>query len=315
MNTHAKADVRPDGFTLVELLVVIAIIGLLIALLLPAVQQAREAARSTQCKNNLRQIGLALQAFHDNQKQFPASSPDDVEQGVWNWAGPPEKLLHSWASLILPYMEETNLAASINYDRSALADVNRTAAATIVSMYRCPSFAGDPFTREPEYTKLGSNFATRNYVALGATTVGKLWTSSPTSTTKDTQDGTIYPISKTALRDLTDGTTHTILLAETREPNAAVWIDGTSASIAARRFDESSDPTYALPGSALNVKPYFEYGGPAAIEMDWGPSSMHPGVINHLLADSSVQTIQDTIDPAVYDALVTRAGGEPVSVP
>jgi hypothetical protein len=63
------------------------------------------------------------------------------------------------------------------------------------------------------------------------------------------------------------------------------------------------------------VKPYFEYGGPAAIEMDWGPSSMHPGVINHLLADSSVQTIQDTIDPAVYDALVTRAGGEAVSVP
>src|SRR6202008_2344979 len=99
---------RARGFTLIELLVVIAIIAILIALLLPAVQQAREAARRTQCKNNLHNIGLALHNYESSLKVFPPSSTSGFGRGVWNWPGTgiqdPNIRLHSFASLILPYI-------------------------------------------------------------------------------------------------------------------------------------------------------------------------------------------------------------------
>jgi prepilin-type N-terminal cleavage/methylation domain-containing protein len=106
-----KADpmrrARPtvSGFTLIELLVVIAIIAVLAALLMPAVQQAREAARVSQCRNNLRQIGLALQNYEGQFRTFPSSTTSQIDFGVWN-SNPANYHLHSWASMILPHLDQ-----------------------------------------------------------------------------------------------------------------------------------------------------------------------------------------------------------------
>jgi len=116
--TRPSLPSQRRGFTLVELLVVIAIIGLLVALLLPAVQMARESARRTWCSNNMRQIGLALFNYESTYKVFPPSSTSDVEQGGW-LIRPQRKQIHSWLSLILPQLEAGNLSDRINYDVSA----------------------------------------------------------------------------------------------------------------------------------------------------------------------------------------------------
>src|SRR5215510_4386620 len=134
------------AFTLVELLVVIAIIGVLVALLLPAVQAAREASRRSKCQNNLKQIGLALLNYEGTFLVYPPSSTSGFGKGVWNYpgTGPTDKNihLHSFASLLLPYLEQTSVQANINYNVSALDPANRTVASTILPFYRCPSYSG-----------------------------------------------------------------------------------------------------------------------------------------------------------------------------
>ncbi len=302
---------RP-GFTLIELLVVIAIIAILIALLLPAVQQAREAARRTQCKNNLKQIGLAIQNYEGTYKLFPPSSTSGFGQGVWNYPGSgptdPNIHLHSFASLILPFIEGANLHDAINYNVSALDPANHPMASQVLSFYRCPSYAGGDYSTEAMYvTTVGyDEFAIRNYVAMGATTVLGLSGSVPA-------DGIMFPGSKTGFRDVTDGSSNTILIAETREENAAVWIDGTSAAVAARWLDPTQAPTYAGTTVSINHTPYFQAGlFPNSIGQAWGPSSFHPGGAHHLLCDGSTQFLSDNLDVTVYDALSSRNGGEVV---
>jgi prepilin-type N-terminal cleavage/methylation domain-containing protein len=299
------------GFTLVELLVVIAIIGLLIAFLLPAIQHARESARRTRCLNNLKQIGLALANYADVLGRLPPASTSDVDFGVWSYASDPTIHLHSWRSLILPFVEESNLGRLIDYRASALAPENRFAAGTIIELYRCPSFVGLDFSQDPKYRAIWDSFAISNYVALGATTVGSLW--GPDSTGKRRPDGVIFPLSESRLKDVTDGLAHTIFVAETREQNAAVWIDGTAAAAVGRRFDIGTVPSYAGPETSLNYTPYYEYGDTNdSIDSLYGPSSMHPAVVLHLFGDVSVREISEDIDPKLYDALITCAGGETI---
>src|SRR5262245_1420982 len=127
---------RRRGFTLIELLVVIAIIAILIALLLPAVQQAREAARRTQCKNHLKQIGLALHNYESTHTVFPPSSTSPPGSGPWYYPvygasqpSHPSIHLHSFASLILPYIDQANSYNQINYNVSSLAPANQPIAA------------------------------------------------------------------------------------------------------------------------------------------------------------------------------------------
>lgn len=117
---------RQKGFTLIELLVVIAIIAILIALLLPAVQQAREAARRSQCKNNLKQMGLAMHNYHDAHKVFPISH-SDAGSGF------------GWRALVLPYVDQTPLYNQINFSGEIVDAENLDVARTPVSLYRCPS--------------------------------------------------------------------------------------------------------------------------------------------------------------------------------
>ena len=125
-------------------------------------------------------------------------------------------------------------------------------------------------------------------------------------------DGTLYPGSRTSFRDIPDGTSNTIMIAETREDNSSVWIDGTTASVVARWVDLSS-PTFQGNSVSINYEPYFQGGVfPNSIHQQFGPSSQHPGGAQHLLGDGSVHFLSENIDVTLYDALVTRAGGEVV---
>ncbi|QDU12341.1 putative major pilin subunit [Gimesia maris] len=297
------------GFTLIELLVVIAIIAILIALLLPAVQQAREAARRSQCKNNMKQLGLALHNYESAHTVFPPSSTSGFGKGVWNYPGTgpndPNIHLHSFASLILPYLEAANLYNSLNYNVSALDPANQATAAEVLAFYKCPSYAGANYSTDPLYvTTVGfDRFAIRNYVAIGARNVLGLSGATPA-------EGVMYPGSKSRFRDITDGTSNTILLAETREEKASVWIDGTSAAVAAR-WMALTPPSYSGSSVSINYQPYFQGGVfPDSIGQNWGPSSFHEGGAHHLLSDGSVHFISENLDVNVYDALTTRSGGE-----
>src|SRR4051812_16337754 len=128
---------RRRGFTLIELLVVIAIIGVLIALLLPAVQAAREAARRMQCTNNLKQVGLALHNYHDVWGRFPMGSVQvDSPNGSYR---------RPFLSSLLPFLEQRNLFDSYNYDLSFQVDQNETTRTSIVAVFACPSDSQQTF--------------------------------------------------------------------------------------------------------------------------------------------------------------------------
>ena len=294
---------RRPAFTLIELLVVIAIIGILLALLLPAVQQAREAARRTQCRNHLKQIGIALHNYHDQFRVFPPGSTNDVEQGGWI-GNPLDRHIHSWASLLLPNLDDGNLYRSIDYNVSSMHPNNRDPASTVVSTYRCPSFAGPDYSDDPNYTRFGNRYAIQNYAAMGASDVGHIYGQ---NTGLFQPDGTIYPLSRHDSADVTDGLSNTILIAESREERMLVWIDGGTASVVARRYDASNSPTYAGPEISLNYSPYFDYSDPYS---EWGPSSQHVGGAFHLYGDGSVHFISENILADVYVAAATRASNE-----
>lgn len=302
---------RSRGFTLIELLVVIAIIAVLVSLLLPAVQSAREAARRTQCRNNLRQTGLALHNYESGFGLFPPSSTSGFGRGAWLYPATgmndPNIHLHSFASLILPYLEQSSLYQSINYNVSSLAPANRSIAETKLPVYRCPSYSGQPVSRESLYVSLvgSSELAIRNYAALGAKTVVGLSGAIPA-------EGTMYPGSATKIRDIIDGTSNTLVISETREPNAAVWIDGSTASLCARWADPTNFPTFGGNTCSINHTPYFAAGGVLMnpIQQTYGPSSQHEGGANHLLGDGSVRFVSENIDAGLYESLITRNGSE-----
>ncbi len=204
-----KSPFRRRAFTLIELLVVIAIIAILVALLLPAVQQAREAARRTQCKNNLKQLGLALHNYHDTHGRFPPT------QVMVYYRGPgftnPEPRNHTWISMILPFLEQAPLYQSINFSApmwnqttqafQTLAN-GQTIVSQKVSALMCPSdpaFAGN--------TGLSHGLAHTNYAGnMGWDWHfrGAHWASGPF------QNGS----TGTTLDEIKDGTSNTVLLAE-----------------------------------------------------------------------------------------------------
>src|SRR6266481_6033709 len=153
---------KHSAFTLIELLVVIAIIGVLIALLLPAVQKARESANRAKCQNNLRQIGIALHSYHGDHGSFPSGylwkpkNPDVPTQTDPGW---------SWAALLLPYLEQDNLQRQINY-RSSVADpMNEPIRSTILSMFVCPTDTKTGLFQVQTSTGLSYNAASNSYAA------------------------------------------------------------------------------------------------------------------------------------------------------
>jgi hypothetical protein len=209
--------------------------------------------------------------------------------------------------MLLPFLEQGTVAVQVNYDLSALDPLNKKAAAQVLGVYRCPSYTGPDFSQSPFYLPFSNRYAIRNYAAMGATTIGKLYLQ---------PDGVFYAQSSTRIRDVRDGTSNTIFVVETREPDAAVWIDGGTGSLAAHPYDQTNPPDYALPELAFNFTPYFEpvggmmLEGGSGIDCAYGPSSMHPRGVMHLFGDGSVHFISPDIRTTVYDSLVTREGQE-----
>jgi prepilin-type N-terminal cleavage/methylation domain-containing protein len=250
------------GFTLVELLVVIAIVGMLVALLLPAIQSAREAARRTQCANNLHQLGVAMLSFEDAHRYFPAAyvatpggvmGPADAETGD---AGP------GWTCLmqILPYMEGANQRAAFDLNAPCWAPDNAKPALQVISTYKCPSVSelSDHYTVRNEAGEALAVFSRSHYVAnAGQEAVWEL----PVENLTSFANGPFFRNSRIRQRDVADGTTHTVFFGEKSPINSdATWVGIVPGSV--------TSPTVNFPQS---------HAEPAApqINVHSGPSEDH----------------------------------------
>ena len=303
---------RHVGFTLIELLVVIAIIGVLIALLLPAVQMAREAARRAQCKNNLRQIGLALHNYIDAEQSFPCGYISK-----WNPTDPGKADVGpgwGWAAQLLHYVEQEELYHAINFDRNIEHDENSTSRRRLLSIYLCPS---DPLSSRvinvlaEDQTTVITQVAGANYAGMfGTGEVGDAL---------DNGNGTFYRNSKTRPKDLVDGLSRTIVAGERSHNISRVTWTGAVAGgfLGATPRSEGGvvqTPADPEPSFIMILGPVGTEdlprtpNHPLAHNEDYW--SMHTGGCHMVMGDGSVQFISDHIDSVVYQSLATRAGGE-----
>jgi prepilin-type N-terminal cleavage/methylation domain-containing protein/prepilin-type processing-associated H-X9-DG protein len=320
---------RSRAFTLIELLVVIAIIAVLVALLLPAVQQAREAARRSQCKNNLKQIGLALHNYEGSSRLLPpgyVSAPGfgtmDPLSGDWGtgWG---------WLTHLLPNVEQAPLYNALNLNVACWDPLNAVLVKTSVAVYVCPSAANPDNAVNVEDVNHNTLavFGRANYVH----NVGwnDLW-SAPPSVPQDyggVANGVMYRDSGVRFSNVTDGLSNTVFAGE-RSPNLsdAVWPG-------------------AMPGSAHFSRPPFGSIGSGGPGTNWdcggsyvgahsGPSlyefpvvihppnsplghtdqmqSLHTGGAHILLGDGSVRFISESVNLRIWSALCSRDAGEVV---
>jgi prepilin-type N-terminal cleavage/methylation domain-containing protein/prepilin-type processing-associated H-X9-DG protein len=274
------------GFTLVELLVVIAIIGVLIALLLPAVQAAREAARRTSCLNNTAQLGLAL---HNYEFHFEALPP-----GVTNPTGPirnePQGKHISWIVAILPYMEQNPLARKIDSNAGAYAAENAELRKVHISILECPS---DPHPTSHEL----QNIACSNYAGCHHDVEAPI---------DSDNHGLLFLNSRVRYAEIYDGSSATLLIGEALlGADNLGWMSGTRATLRNTSRIEEGGPLLADQARTQ--------GGDdsrAGSLFVGGFGSYHPGGCNVGLADGSTRFISRNIDATVLKHLGNRADGE-----
>jgi Tfp pilus assembly protein PilE len=293
---------------LIELLVVIAIIAILIALLLPAVQSAREAARRVSCQNNLHQIALALQNYHDTVGQFPPAQ--------YNVGG----RRHNWAPFVLPYLEQSNLYHRYDFNVSWSHAANQQAVNVHVNVFNCPTTPGGPHVDAigGGLTAAGADYAPISAVAPSVVNAGYI----PTGT--DLR-GVMLANRSACIADILDGTSNTAVITEdsgrphhwTRQGagppnhnpgggNAAV-INGR-VSGAGWADSASSIPLHSFTDDGLSVP------GPCAINCTNNNEtfSFHPQGALACFADGRVRFLSAQTSVTVYAFLITRAGGEVV---
>ncbi len=321
-----NSPIRP-GFTLIELLVVIAIIGVLIGLLLPAVQKVRESANRISCENNLKQIGLALHNYHDTHRSFPpgyVSTPGiglmDPESGDWGpgWG---------WLTILLPYVEQENLYKALNLNLPCWDPANTALVRTPVKIYLCPSANNPEDTVNIVDINLNTLavFARANYVH----NVGwnDLWSAPATVDYNQVANGVMYRNSRIRIASVTDGLSNTVFVGE-RTPylSDADWPGVVPNS---RHFAYNQFASLGTGGAGINHDDGGSYVGahsgpsiyevPQVIHPPNSPLghtdemySLHPGGANVLLGDGSVHFIDESIALSIWSALSSRNGGEVV---
>lgn len=295
---------RQTGFTLIELLVVIAIIAVLIALLLPAVQQAREAARRTQCKNNIMQISLALQNYMMGHEVLPPGSQNPTGPIVSDEKSGQYQM--GWMVQILPYLEQGNVFNHVDFTKSVFAPENSAVRAQHLHVAICPS---DPGTR------VGATAALSNYNGIH----------NDFETPIDVnQNGVLFLNSSVNYEQITDGSSNTIFVVEARLDSGSDlgWMSGSRATLRNgviwnnQNAPAGQGPSYETrnsPSSSVADLQKELNGLKAGQEVVGGPSSYHTGGYHVGLGDGSVRFISINISPITLRNLTHRADGEMMS--
>ena len=264
LRDHGNAAQPRPGFTLVELLVVIAIIGILISLLMPAVQAVREAARKTSCQNNLHQIGIALHNYHDVHGSLPTGC---LEWRGWN--APPTHRQMAWSAMLLPFLEQQNLHRTIDFGAPFDSAINAAAASQRIAIYECPS------SHERETVR-------------GRTDYGGLY--GEIILDRQQNDGLFLYERSISLRDIRDGLTNTIAVAEDVGGPDSEWINGRNVFV---QSGGVNDPNAWI--------------GDNEIRSDHDTGAMV------LFAGGRVRFLANSTDKQLLGALITRSGNEVVS--
>jgi prepilin-type N-terminal cleavage/methylation domain-containing protein/prepilin-type processing-associated H-X9-DG protein len=312
------------AFTLIELLVVIAIIAVLIALLLPAVQAAREAARRSQCVNNLKQLGIAMQNYHDVMGAFPfgakmwaTDAASVMPPGPGTWYDD-----HGWYAMILPFVEQQVIYNSINFNTKFSGSNNSTSRRTHVNVFGCPSSGG---IQEDEFGTGDWDRCRGNYaVNFGNTNYGQ-------STKNGVQFlGAPFTYKKaTPIANITDGTSQTLMWGEIIAPTDSSGWDGPIAEMQtatggqtfqawltpnSKTFDDVA--RVCPPTSGLNGIPgcnLFSTNSADTLLQSFALRSKHPGGVNASFCDGSVRFFKDSINLTSWRAVSTAQGSEVVS--
>jgi prepilin-type N-terminal cleavage/methylation domain-containing protein/prepilin-type processing-associated H-X9-DG protein len=297
---------RRVGFTLIELLIVIAIIGILISLLLPAVQTARESAARTSCTSNLHQIGIGLHNYHDVFCQFPS--------GWYSTANAPSLGYTTWAVRILPFVEQESLSDQTGLWLNANPDypweAGNPSISSLVPVYICPSNIR-PNTVSAASAGLNTPVSLGSYLGSAGTTSGN-----PLS-----GDGVLYDDSKVKLTDITDGDSNTLLVGE-RPSTGDLWFGWWPAAYGTGWGDgdcvlgaRDTALASAMGDVVTNVglqQPRQPFNTAEIDGAHWW--SGHPGGVNFLFCDASVHFLPYSANP-ILPQLSTRAGGETFSMP